>query len=190
MTWGKKEGKKVERAVFAVKDFLRNLFHRRGRLSRSGYLWVWVFVLMTDMVLIRLSGTIMELLPRGILGASGFLVCLLWNIAMYFALLFAAMRRYHDSGKPGWLALVFDGVGRLCAMAGVAWLIFLFILLGIGGPGDDEELYRLLGGGLSVFAVGVIFCVIDIRFLLRESESGKNAYGEASPVKELNSGEI
>lgn len=174
----------MERAVFAVKDFLRNLFYWRGRLSRSGYWLVWIFVLLTNIVLSRLSGIITGFFHHGILDAFFYFVRLFWNIAMYFALLFAAMRRYHDSGKPGWLALVFDGIGRLCVMGGALWLIIFFFLSAIGNifPDDERKVYWVFGGGFLIVAVGLILCIVDILFLMRRPDSGENAYGKASPL--------
>ncbi len=177
----------MERAVFAVKDFLRNLFHWRGRLSRSGYWQGLFFVLLINIVLSRLSGIITGFFHHWILDAFFLFVRLFWIIAMYFVLLFAAMRRYHDSGKPGWLALVFDGIGRLCVTGGTLWLIIFFFLSAIGNifPDDERKVYWVFGGGFLIAAVGLILCIVDILFLIRRPDSGENAYGKASTVKNL-----
>lgn len=108
---------------------------------------------------------------------------------MYFALLFAAIRRYHDSGKADWLALVFDEVGRLCVTGGILWLIIFLSAIGNIFPDDDRKVYCVFGGGFLIVAVGFILCIADIVFLIRRPDSEENAYGKTSPVKELSSGE-
>ena len=95
----------MERSAFTIKDFLRNLFGWRGRLSRSGYWTLWLFVWFINSVLGRVFAIIADSSHHEILDTTFPLVCLLWYIATYFALLFAAMRRYHDSGNPGWLEI-------------------------------------------------------------------------------------
>ena len=168
----------MERSAFTIKDFLRNLFGWRGRLSRSGYWTLWLFVWFINSVLGRVFAIIADSSHHEILDTTFPLVCLLWYIATYFALLFAAMRRYHDSGNPGWLALVLHGFRRLCVIGSVGWLGFFFLLSGIGNvfPDNDKKFLRVLGGGVLVFAVGFILCIADFLFLIRKSEPEENEY--------------
>lgn len=175
----------MEGSAFTVKGFLRNLFGWRGRLSRSGYWTLWLFVRFINTVLIRLFVSITDYSHHWILDAAFLLVCLLWYIATYFALLFAAMRRYHDSGNPSWQALIFDGFGRLCVRGSVGWLGFFFLLSGIGNifPDDDRKFLWVLGGGFLVFAVGFILCIADLLFLIRRSEPEENEYGKLPLTK-------
>lgn len=174
----------MEQSAF-IKDFLRNLFGWRGRLSRSGYWTLRLFIRFVNTVLIRLFMIITDFSHHWILNVSLPLVCLLWYIAAYFAQLFAAMRRYHDSGNSGWLALIFDGFGRLCVIGSIGWLGFFFLLSGIGNvfPDDDRKFLRVLGGGVLVFAVGFILCIADLLLLIRRSDPEENEYGKQPLTK-------
>lgn len=158
--------------TFAISDFFRNLFNWRGRLSREGYWLAWFFVQIAGAALIRLSGIAASLFSQDIFVVSCVIANLIWGLVMHFSLLFAAMRRYRDSGKPGWLALIFDGLGRLCLKGSVIWLLFFFVLSGIGNifPDDDRKVLYVFGGGFFVFAAGVILCIVNILFLIRKSD--------------------
>lgn len=182
----------MEGSAFTRKGFLRNLFGWRGRLSRSGYWTLWLIVRFINYVLIRFFAIIADYSHHGILDVFFLLICLLWYIATYFVLLFAAMRRYHDSGNPGWQALIFDGFGRLCVIGSVGWLGFFFLLSGIGNvfPDDDEKFLRVLGGGFLVFAVGFILCIVNLLFLIRKSEPEENEYDKPPLTKKQNFGDI
>lgn len=165
--------------MFAVKDFLQNLLNWHGRLSRAGYWLAWLFVLIADMVMRQLFIMTAVLFSHAVFTASFFIVGLLWNVVMYFALLFAAMRRYHDSGKPGWLALIFDGFGRLCVAGGLICLLLAILIAGFSGlqAAANGAANRLLNGALTTLLIGAVLCIIDFLFLIRRSDAGENAYG-------------
>ena len=85
--------------VYALRDVLRNSFNPHGRLSRAGYWWAWLAIFVINVILDIVKNT---LYGAGILHMYRFVArgSLLWKIAVFFPMLFAAVRRYHDCGKP------------------------------------------------------------------------------------------
>lgn len=161
--------------VFILKDFLKNLFNWRGRLSREGYWLIRLFVFIADIILWSLFSMLSD---TTFLGTWIFRIILIWKLVLFFPLLFAAMRRYHDSGKPGWLALLLGGLGRLSFAGGAVWFVLVILILALGGPSISNNGNRLLGGGLLVFAVGCVLCFVNFIFLIRASAPSENACGK------------
>lgn len=164
----------MEGSAFTVKGFLRNLFGWRGRLSRSGYWTLWLFVRFINTVLIRLFVRITDYSHHWIFDVAFLLFCLLWYIATYFALLFAEMRRYHDSGNSSWQALILTGsVG--CALGEAQACSGSFSCC----PASETYFQTMIGNsygywaGDSQFSLPALFSALQISYSLYADQSRK-----------------
>lgn len=168
--------------VYALKDVLRNSFNPHGRLSRAGYWWAWLAVFVINVILNIVKHT---LYGAGVLHMYWFLVygSLLWKIAVFFPMLFAAVRRYHDCGEPGWLAVLIDVSGRICAVSGfvVGVITVLFFAFSGGVSVNMAGFFGLMAFGVLFLLAGITLCILNIVFLARPSESGENVYGKQEP---------
>lgn len=115
-----------------------------------------------------------------------FYIFLLLRIPHFIIFRFAAMKRYHDSGKPGWLAVILDGLGYPLAIISVCLFILLFLMFGLGAP--IENILPLIWTWLISGIVGGIFCIIDIVLLSRRPDPCENAYGKPPKSSKKNSG--
>lgn len=80
----------------AVSDGLNKFFSPRGRTSRSGFWWYFLFSLILFFVLYVCIDMIFEESTAGWIIAN--LASLLFNITITIAMI----RRLHDIGKSGW----------------------------------------------------------------------------------------
>ncbi|MCI8661636.1 MAG: DUF805 domain-containing protein [Lachnospiraceae bacterium] len=155
----------------SMQNIFKNLFRWRGRMSRAEYWYARFFGFLTDCIMGRLVAIFSTLAF-----SFFFYIYLLYRAAFFLVFLFAAIRRYHDSGKSGYLALILDGFGRLLATVSFAWFLFIFFLFGLGAP--EENVMPLLYGGMTSCVVSGIFCTINMVLLLRRSDPNENAYGK------------
>jgi len=86
-----------------------------GRARRSEYWWFFLFVVLVDLVVSRLSTT----------------VSVLALLALFVPNLAVGVRRMHDTGKSGWYLLV--GLIPI-----VGWIIVLVWLATEGDPNPNE----------------------------------------------------
>ena len=153
----------MKRVLFATGELFRGAFRWRGRLSREGYWQGWLGVMVVKVILSVLA-----------CGGSDYLLYAagIWNLAAFLPLLAGAVRRYHDAGRPGWLALLLGVPGRLLLVAGAArggitLLFFLFL--------------RLMGASVLLLLAGGALCIANLVLLLRPGDPGENAYGPPEP---------
>lgn len=184
----------MENILYAMKDLLKNYFNWHGRLSRAGYLWSWAGILTVNVSLIFIRKTVLfcafflypydELISEIMAYAIG-----IWNIIMFFPILFATMRRYHDSGNAGWKALIFSVLSPVFIASGFFIGAFVVIAFVFGGgymvtADTDVKMAGLLGyAALSAFLLlsGIGFCILNILYIFRQSDPQENKYGNPIP---------
>ncbi len=165
-----------------MRDVFRNSFNPRGRLSRAGYWWAWLGIFVINVILGIFNKILFlnDTLHLYWLASLGILV---WKIAVFFPMLFAAVRRYHDCGEAGWMAVLIDASGRICHVSGcvMAVITLLFYAICADASASEAGFYGLMAfSGLLILA-GFILNILDIIFLTRPSEPGENAYGRPAP---------
>ena len=164
----------------SIRTCLRKFATFSGRAARSEFWW---FVLFVVLVAFALSFVDAALLGGGSASVDGDPrqpITGLWQLLTLLPLLAAAWRRMHDTGRPGWYAL-------LPMIVSVAVLFFLMIgVAGFGLAGragaDAGVLGQLAGAfgaaGALIFAVAMIFLpLVLIWWLTRPSEPVPNAFG-------------
>lgn len=137
--------------------FFRKYVTVSGRASRSEYWW-WILIsLVVAFVLRFLSGATD--------GALGFLATI-WMLGTLIPGFAIAIRRLHDSNRPGWLVVApysMWAVGGIAVLAGAAGAIFgaLNMLSGSGG-----HVAAGVGGGALFIGIIVILAGIVVNIVL------------------------
>ncbi len=181
--------------IYAMKDLFRNSFNWRGRLSKEGYIWTWAGILAVEASLLFLRKIMLflalfsnysydELISKIMAYAIT-----MWNAVIFFPVMFATMRRYHDSGKAGWKVILFNGLSLIFIVFGLfigGFLIIGFIFAGgyMVTAGADVAMSGLLGFAvLSVclLLAGVGFAILNIKYILQQSDPMENVYGKPTP---------
>ena len=134
-----------------MKDLFAHYLNWKGRLSRAGYWWAWLGVF--------LIGLVFSLLGTFVHEAVSYLGDL-WSLVTLLPMFFAAMRRYHDSGKPGWLALLLSVLTELFMLIGLTVLIVSIAGLSVGAM-DGEP-----GAAVALFGTSGIFLVLMLAGLV------------------------
>lgn len=104
----------------------------------------------------------------------------------FFPLLSATIRRYHDSGTPGWKAILFNALSLLFLIPG--FFISSFTIIGFlfaGGyavtASSSVNMAGLLKPGISgilFLSAGASFAILNIKTILRPSDPKENPYGK------------
>lgn len=199
--------------IYAMKDLFRNFFNWRGRLSREGYIWAWAGILIVDVGLFIIKRAVRELVlllslssitgkntvPRlnyfqgELISEIMSYAITIWNAVIFLPILFATMRRYHDSGKAGWKVILFNGLSLVCIVPGLVIGSVVIIALVFGGgymitAEADVHMSRLLGpAALSafLFLAGVGFAIFNLMHIFRKSDPMENAYGKPAPFNPI-----
>lgn len=160
----------------ATAGLFRGALRWRGRLSKEGYWNGWLGVLVVNLILYGLLRFLAALeveasLPLYALG--------LWNLAALVPLLSAGVRRYHDLGRSGRVAVLLFLLARLCLLPGlvVGLITLLFFFFSAGAEVNMEGFLMLMGVSALLLLVGAVCCVLHILLLLRPGDPGENAYG-------------
>lgn len=192
--------------ICAMKDLFRNFFNWHGRLSREGYLWTWAGILAVDasLLFLRIAVLFSAIFSRiaahfsaffsnysydGLISKIMTYLFAMWNAVIFFPIMFATMRRYHDSGKAGWKVILFNGLGLVFIVLGL--FIGGFVVIGFifaGGymvtADTDVSMSGLLGfAALSVLLLlaGGSLAILNIIHILRQSDPMENVYGKPIP---------
>ncbi|NBH73468.1 DUF805 domain-containing protein [Clostridiaceae bacterium] len=185
----------MKNIIYAMDDLFKNSFRWQGRLSREGYGWAWAGILAVNAGLfsIRKAALFLTLFSRYSYGKQisqtlAYAIAL-WNAAAFFPLLSATMRRYHDSGKAGWKAILFNGLGVVFIVLGT--LVGSLTIIGFVFSGGymvtadaDIAMARLLWFGffsILLLLAGTGFAVLNLKCVLCQSDPGENAYGKPAP---------
>lgn len=158
--------------IFAVKDLFKNYFNWHGRLSRKGYWLAWLGVVLVSFALGLLANFVSDAFSM----LEG-----LWALVTLLPMLFAAMRRFHDSGKPGWLAAVFYiANSALAILALVMFGVLLFAAMPDIGA-EESFLFGLLSGSIGFLLFWAVISVTNFVFLVLPGKEGENKYGAPRP---------
>ncbi len=140
-----------------------------GRARRPEYWWFLLFT-----ILAGIAATLLDI-GLGTGTADGGLFAGLTGLALLVPTLAAAWRRLHDTGRPGWYALLPYGVGLLSGLL----LVGLVALAGPGGgapPLALRVLAPLAGfGALAAFILVVVW-------LASPTRPGPNRFGPEPPA--------
>lgn len=171
--------------LYALKDMFRHYAVWRGRLSRAGYWWAVLGIVMVDLALWCLYSAALSLYPEAVPAVYYGLAA--WNGVCCLPLLCAGIRRYHDTGRPGWKALL-AGVGSpLLLAAGVTLGAFLLLAMAFSGgflgagEAENRRLLGFVGAFLGMIGGGAALGVWNLSCLIKPSEPGENRYGEPVP---------
>lgn len=143
----------------SVKHVFGNYATFRGRASRSEFWWWYLFTSIVSFIVFipalpwyadflnqdfamsdqgRQPGdALMALPPITGLASLGLILSVVWSLAILIPTIAVAVRRLHDSGKSGWLMLLW--FLSCCFGIGAIILIILWILPSTPGPNRYGE---------------------------------------------------
>ena len=115
----------------------------------------------------------------------------IWNIVIFFPILFATIRRYHDSGKAGWKAIIFNILSPVFITLGLLIGSIVCIAFVFGGgymvtADTNVSIAGLLSyAALSVFLflAGAGFGILNLIYIFRRSDPEENKYGKPVPFQ-------
>ena len=136
----------------AVKSGFDNLANFEGRATRSEFWWFWAAIAVPSIIL--------NLILVSIIPFVGWLIGLVATVLT----LSAAVRRLHDSGRPGMWMVPFFAVTTLMTL-------LAFIAL-FSGAWVLALLVSYVGGFIQLI-VGVVV----LYFLVKAGDAGPNRYG-------------
>ncbi len=183
----------MKNIIYAMKDLLKNYFNWHGRLSRADYMWSLAGILAVSAGLIFIRKAVFSaffLYPyNGLISKIMAYAIRIWSIVMFFPILFATMRRYHDSGNAGWKALIFVVLSPVFIVSGF-FIGSVMVIASVFAGGymvtadADVKMSGLLGYGiLSAFLLltGIGFGVLNLIYIFRRSDPKENVYGKPIP---------
>lgn len=143
----------------------KNLFLSfEGRTRRSHFWIAWLILLGVGVVVgwIPLLGILISL-------------ALIWpNLAI-------AVKRLHDMGRTGWLALAPIGIAIVCTFAGFAVLGAGALAAGTAGAYDEAAGFAMLAAAGPAMLLFSVAALIGLAFLLwiglTDSQPGENRFG-------------
>mgnify|MGYP003501014650 FL=1 len=109
----------------AIASGFNNITNFEGRSSRPAFWYFYLFVIIVNFVVSLITGA-----GRG---GSGFFTIIGWIISLLLLLATLAVgcRRLHDTGKSGWLQL-------LWLIPCVGWIIMIIFWAQPGTAGDNQ----------------------------------------------------
>lgn len=164
----------------AVSTCFNKYFTFSGRAARSEFWWFFLFYVLGAIVFSLLDAFLLGTDPTT--GQQREILSGIWSLALYIPLLAASWRRLHDTGRPGWYALI-PMLISLLTLIGLFTGIFAFAQL--ENSGVDPESLRgpaaFLGlGGITVMGIAqLVVSLLMLYWLTRPSDIGPNAYGPA-----------
>ena len=116
----------------AIRSFWSRFADFKGRSRRSEYWYVQLFLVVTNLAVAGIDLALMDGdVDRFIANGGGGIVGLIWIFATIVPALAVLIRRLHDTGKPGWWALV--GVIPL-----VGAIVLLVFTVTDSSPGENR----------------------------------------------------
>lgn len=161
----------MDNIIFATKDLFTNYVNFKGRLPRAGYWFGYLgFILISIIVEIIAGITDLEWLTT------------ISSLVFVLPMLSAAVRRFHDVGKSGWIIVVLYVISFIALIIAFMSLTFGVVASITTGEG--------IGLGLILFIIGIIvsFCVgIYEIVILATKPDGPNQYGAPETFEEYKS---
>ena len=162
---------------------LNQYFDFKGRARRREFWMFYLWTMIIEVVIILLSLLLgggfpgmgasesvpPELMPRSVgmgMFFSGLIT--LYGLALFIPQLSVTVRRLHDTGKPGWLLLVY----YLVILAGSIYIGFGALKL--AETGDDAPVPAMI---FVTVAVLFIFSLYLLYLYVRKGDAGSNRYG-------------
>ena len=189
--------------IEAVKHNLSNLTNFDGRDARSTFWWYVLFLLVVNFVagmiisiplMVSAVGSTMEAVQNGadpgnietVFGDEmvGKMKNQMWfsailGIAMVLLLAASFVRRLHDSGKPGWIALIVIALYVGSVLFNVMNFDTMIESIKVASNATDpQSMMRGQGELYSYGAMGYVAYLIVIVFGVFDSNRGPNRYGE------------
>jgi uncharacterized membrane protein YhaH (DUF805 family) len=112
----------------AISSGLKNVTNFSGRASRSEFWWFVLFIWIVSVILNFVLGTLIGLNGDSTFGTGFFIVYILQVLAV----IGVGCRRLHDTGKSGWLQL-------LWLIPCVGPIILIIFWVQAGTPGDNAH---------------------------------------------------
>lgn len=167
----------------SIRSCFSKFFTFSGRSARPEFWWFVLFAFVTNLVLTLLDEQFFGLAGQTLIAGSP--LSGIFGLVVCFPLLAVAWRRLHDTGRPGWLAVLpiaLNILGMLGLFSGIA----AFATLEKRGA-DSETLLTLatilgVNGILLVMAAQFVMTVLLIWWCSRPGEPGVNAWG-AAPLR-------
>lgn len=134
--------------IEAIKRFFLKYATFSGRASRSEFWWVYLFLLIVNVVF----GILGQIGSNNVLGTIVSGLEGIWGLAIIVPSIALLVRRLHDSNMSGWFAFLPYGlyVGGILAF-------FVALLTGAGGIAD-----ALSGGGFSLSGSAAFVAIIGL----------------------------
>lgn len=164
--------------VTAIRTCLRKYFTFRGRASRPEFWWFALLYFTGGVVLSFLDAALFRPNPETGLAPQYFSP--FWSLILYLPLLTAAWRRLHDSGRPGWYALLPMFISFI-TLIGV--MVGVLTFSGLAQNAADPETLRqpAAWAGQIYMVVAIIAQTVATIFLIywltRPSQAFENAWG-------------
>lgn len=154
----------IDNLTVSTKDLFTNFFNINGRLSRAGYWWAFLAYIIISMVVSAISNLAnMDIIPS--------ILALAYIIPFYCA----AVRRYHDVGKSGWMYF------GICVASGILSIIAFMITVAAFAA-------TMFGGFSPMFLIAFLFWIVSLAvqifnyyILTRPSDKEANQYGNPVP---------
>ncbi|AJE46009.1 DUF805 domain-containing protein [Celeribacter indicus] len=140
-----------------------------GRASRSEYWWYTLFILL---VMVALNVIVMLLFRQARLAQ---LLTQVFSLATFLPTLAVSWRRMHDSGRPGYLVMVW-------ALGTFLGLLVIAVTAAIMVPdtSNPEAVQTLRTIGVATFAFCLVVTAIMIWWMTRRSDPAVNRFGPPS----------
>lgn len=105
----------------AVQSFWSNYINFKGRARRSGYWYIQLFLVVTNLIAAPIDLALMNWdFDRFISNGGGGIVGLIWILATIVPALALLIRRLHDTNRSGWWALI----GLILVVGAVILIVF------------------------------------------------------------------
>lgn len=167
----------------SIRVCFSKFFTFSGRAARPEFWWFVLFAFVTNIILTLLDEQFFGLPGQNFVTGSP--LSGIFGLVVFFPLLAAAWRRLHDTGRPGWWALMPIALNIL-GMVGLFSGILAFATLENRGADQDTllSLATILGvnGILLVLAAQFVMTVLLIWWCSRPGDPGVNAWG-APPLR-------
>ncbi|MCV6598159.1 MAG: DUF805 domain-containing protein [Mangrovicoccus sp.] len=165
----------------AIRTCLTKYFALAGRAARPEYWWFALFCALICLAASLFDGMIFGFDAENTPGQHP--ITMIASFVTFFPLLAAGWRRMHDTGRPGWVALLPE---CMVLLGFVAFLISVGLAGLIGhvtdAPSDTmRDVDRVIGQSTVIlfYAAAIGAALLKLWWLTRPGDEGANEYGPA-----------